>query len=104
MLHAADTSSHSPLLPCRVLLFLEALALGQEPPSFGLHLCPPLLAAARWLGLRPLEVPAGRWGGRAGLRCCGCHDPTWVAMLSLPAAGGRLLNRTCWTALCLLFN
>eukprot|EP00887_Chlorella_sp_A99_P005263 scaffold1.g5263.t1 len=39
----------------RVLLFLEALALGREPPSFGIHLVSGLLAAAEKLGLRPLE-------------------------------------------------
>jgi hypothetical protein len=40
----------------RVLIFLEALALGRPTPAFGLHLCSALLAAAQHLGLRPLEV------------------------------------------------
>lgn len=54
----------------RVLIFLEALALGREPPAFGLHLCPPLLAAAQRLGLRPLEVRAAvhETGGGYGNR------------------------------------
>ena len=37
---------------------MEALALGKEPPSFGVHLLPQLLAAAQHLGLRDLEVGA----------------------------------------------
>ncbi|KAI7845581.1 hypothetical protein COHA_000869 [Chlorella ohadii] len=39
----------------RVLIFLEALALGRESPAFGVHLLPQLLAAAQHLGLRDLE-------------------------------------------------
>lgn len=45
----------------RVLLFLEALALGREPPGFGIHLIASLADAAAKLGLRPLEV---RWWNR----------------------------------------
>jgi hypothetical protein len=55
--------THPPLPPPpptplshRVLIFLEALALGRPTPAFGLHLCSALLAAAQHLGLRPLEV------------------------------------------------
>lgn len=63
---------------CRVLIFLEALALGREPPAFGVHLLPQLLAAAQHLGLRDLEV---RWGSRAGLlcsnSCCGAGVAGW---------------------------
>lgn len=51
--------------PCpRVLIFLEALALGRPPPAFGVHLLPQLLAAAQHLGLRDLEV------GWSGGMCC----------------------------------
>ena len=56
--------------PCRrVLIFLEALALGRPPPAFGVHLLPQLLAAAQHLGLRNLEVGAGGVGERADEPC-----------------------------------
>lgn len=42
---------------CRVLIFLEAQALGRPPPNYAVHLAEPLLAAAHTLGLRALEVP-----------------------------------------------
>ena len=49
---------------------MEALALGRELPTFGLHLCTQLLAAAQHLGLRALEVrwlwQGRRWAGVAG--------------------------------------
>lgn len=45
------TSSH-----CRVLIFLEAQALGRPLPNYALHLAEDLLPAARTLGLRALEV------------------------------------------------
>lgn len=38
----------------RVLIFLEALALGKPPPSFGAHLLDDLLAAGRALGCQSL--------------------------------------------------
>lgn len=40
----------------RVLIFLEAQALGGPLPSFALHMAQDLLAASRTLGLRALEV------------------------------------------------
>lgn len=43
----------------RVLIFLESLALGRPPPSFGIHLAAQLLDAGRKLGLRALEVREG---------------------------------------------
>jgi hypothetical protein len=43
---------------CRVLIFLEAQALGRPLPNFALHLAQDLLAAGRTLGLRALEVIA----------------------------------------------
>lgn len=46
------------LLPCRVLIFLEAQALGRALPNFALHLAQDLQAASRTLGLRALEVTA----------------------------------------------
>ena len=65
-LHALPRSPHHR----RVLIFLEALALGRELPTFGLHLCTQLLAAAQHLGLRALEVrwlwQGRRWAGVAG--------------------------------------
>ena len=54
-------------LSCRVLIFLEAEALGRAPPSFAPHFIPPLLEAAQRLGLRSLEVGGRRQGfGVAG--------------------------------------
>ena len=44
------------LSSCRVLIFLEAQALGRPLPSFALHMAQDLLAASRTLGLRALEV------------------------------------------------
>lgn len=75
--HAIWFRSHplsSVIRPPRVLIFLEALALGKEPPAFGLHLCPQLLTAAQRLGLRPLEVRSAselRWREAAGLNGVG---------------------------------
>lgn len=48
----------------RVLIFLEAQALGRPPPNYAVHLAEPLLAAAHTLELRALQVlfaqePAG---------------------------------------------
>jgi hypothetical protein len=43
-------------MSCRVLIFLEAQALGRPLPSFALHMAQDLLAASRTLGLRALEV------------------------------------------------
>lgn len=40
----------------RVLIFLEAQALGRPTPNFAVHLAEELLPAARTLGLRSLEV------------------------------------------------
>ncbi|KAI3433794.1 hypothetical protein D9Q98_003599 [Chlorella vulgaris] len=84
----------------RVLLFLEALALGQEPPSFGLHLCPPLLAAARWLGLRPLEEHCQERLGESSSRL---RFYSFDEVRQLNAAGGcwlildgMVLDVTCW--------
>lgn len=57
--HLLGLPLHPAPAPARVLIFLEALALGRQPPAFGLHLCPQLLAAARHLGLRDLEVGVG---------------------------------------------
>ena len=42
----------------RVLIFLEAEALGQAPPDFAVHLLGDLLHAAQTLGLRSLQVKA----------------------------------------------
>ncbi|KAL4437011.1 hypothetical protein ABPG75_004150 [Micractinium tetrahymenae] len=74
----------------RALIFLEALALGKEPPAFGLHLCPQLLAAAQALGLRPLEEYCrGRLGeSQSRLRCYSFEE-----VRALNAAGG------CWLIL-----
>lgn len=44
------------LYGCRVLIFLEAEALGREPPAFGLHLIAALQDAADKLGLRSLQA------------------------------------------------
>lgn len=43
-------------MSCRVLIFLEAQALGRPLPSFALHMAQDLLAASRTLGLRTLQV------------------------------------------------
>ena len=40
----------------RVLIYLEAAALGRPKPAFAAHLTQALLAAAVSLGLRSLEV------------------------------------------------
>lgn len=54
--HFPNAAPLPPLANCRVLIFLEAEALSQPAPSFGVHFIPPLLEAAQKLGLRSLEV------------------------------------------------
>ena len=85
--------------PCRVLIFLEALALGRELPTFGLHLCTQLLAAAQHLGLRALEV---RWLWQGCRWAGGSHLESQPASQPAPARHGVThLSPVCPPAACL---
>lgn len=72
----------------RVLVFLESEAVGREPPAFGVHVVPPLLDAARTLGLRSLcDYCEKRLGDSAARR-------RWHSFAEIErrnAAGERLL-------------
>jgi hypothetical protein len=72
----------------RVLIFLEAEALGREPPRVGIHLIPQLQAAARALGLASLaEHCAGALGASAARR----RFHSWAELVARNAGGECLL-------------